>query len=395
MRLFQKKQPVEAAAAATVQLRRRQQHGFALLGGYVPLQHNEATLYRAIRENVPLVDACIYKILRLCGGVSVRCGDQQAQQGLERFLREVNTGRGQQGIHGFLDQYLDSMLMFGQGVGEMVLTRDGRDIAAVLCARAEDVAVCEGDSPLDFRLGAADEMGQIRPLPCQELLLFTPFNPETYAPYGVSLLRSMPFLTELLGKIYQAMGVNWERMGNVRFAVIYKPGEGELERGMAQERSQVLAREWSRAMEDTRDGSVRDFVAVGDVDIKVIGADNQVMDAAVPVRLILEQLVSKTGIPPFMLGLNWSSTERMSAQLADLLTSEMTAIRRTLTPVVARICRMWLRLHGFGCGFEVVWDDINLQDLVEEAKADWYRQQARKLKLENDLAENAGKERGV
>lgn len=395
MRLFQKKQPVEAAAAATVQLRRRQQHGFALLGGYVPLQHNEATLYRAIRENVPLVDACIYKILRLCGGVSVRCGDQQAQQGLERFLREVNTGRGQQGIHGFLDQYLDSMLMFGQGVGEMVLTRDGRDIAAVLCARAEDVAVCEGDSPLDFRLGAADEMGQIRPLPCQELLLFTPFNPETYAPYGVSLLRSMPFLTELLGKIYQAMGVNWERMGNVRFAVIYKPGEGELERGMAQERSQVLAREWSRAMEDTRDGSVRDFVAVGDVDIKVIGADNQVMDAAVPVRLILEQLVSKTGIPPFMLGLNWSSTERMSAQQADLLTSEMTAIRRTLTPAVARICRMWLRLHGFGCGFEVVWDDINLQDLVEEAKADWYRQQARKLKLENDLAENAGKERGV
>lgn len=395
MRLFQKKQPVEAAAAATVQLRRRQQHGFALLGGYVPLQHNEATLYRAIRENVPLVDACIYKILRLCGGVSVRCGDQQAQQGLERFLREVNTGRGQQGIHGFLDQYLDSMLMFGQGVGEMVLTRDGRDIAAVLCARVEDVAVCEGDSPLDFRLGTADEMGQIRPLPCQELLLFTPFNPETYAPYGVSLLRSMPFLTELLGKIYQAMGVNWERMGNVRFAVIYKPGEGELERGMAQERSQVLAREWSRAMEDTRDGSVRDFVAVGDVDIKVIGADNQVMDAAVPVRLILEQLVSKTGIPPFMLGLNWSSTERMSAQQADLLTSEMTAIRRTLTPVVARICRMWLRLHGFGCGFEVVWDDINLQDLVEEAKADWYRQQARKLKLENDLAENAGKERGV
>ena len=144
-------------------------------------------------------------------------------------------------------------------------------------------------------------------------------------------------------------------------------------------------------MESTRGGSIRDFVAVGDVDIKVIGADNQILDSSVPVRQILEQLVSKTGIPPFMLGLSWSSTERMSTQQADLLTTEMTAIRRSLTPAVERICQMWLRTHGYGCGFQVVWDDINLQDLVEEAKADWYREQTRKLALENAaMAREAG-----
>ncbi|MCI8301341.1 MAG: serine/threonine protein phosphatase, partial [Oscillospiraceae bacterium] len=239
----------------------------------------------------------------------------------------------------------------------------------------------------DFALCAMNEFGQIKPLPYQQLLLFTPFNPEAHAPYGVSLLRSMPFLTELLSKIYHAIGVNWERMGNVRFAVVYKPGDGEWERGMAQERSRQLASEWSRAMESTRSGSVRDFVAVGDVDIRVIGADNQILDSSVPVRQILEQLVSKTGIPPFMLGLSWSSTERMSTQQADLLTTEMTAIRRALTPAVERICRMWLRMHGYGCAFRVVWDDINLQDLLEEAKAGWYREQTRKLALENDRLE--------
>ena len=71
---------------------------------------------------------------------------------------------------------------------------------------------------------------------------------------------------------------------------------------------------------DTRSGSVRDFVAVGDVDIQVIGADAPVLDSEVPVRQILEQVVAKTGIPPFMLGLSWSSTERMSSQQADMLT---------------------------------------------------------------------------
>ena len=77
----------------------------------------------------------------------------------------------------------------------------------------------------------------------------------------------------------------------------------------------------------------------------------------------------------------------MSAQQADILTSELTAIRRTLTPVVEKICELWLRLEGYGCPFQVVWDDINLQDCLEEAKAEWYIQQARRLRLENDMLE--------
>ena len=149
----------------------------------------------------------------------------------------------------------------------------------------------------------------------------------------------------------------------------------------------MLASEWSRAMQDTKGGSVRDFVAVGDVDIRVIGADAPILDSQVPVRQILEQVVAKTGIPPFMLGLSWSSTERMSSQQADMLTTEVTAIRRTITPVVERICRLWLQMHGYTCGFEVQWEDINLQDEVEDARAALYREQARKLRLENDAAE--------
>ena len=135
-------------------------------------------------------------------------------------------------------------------------------------------------------------------------------------------------------------------------------------------------------MQAGRRGSVRDFVAAGDVDIRVIGADNQMMDSEATVRQILEQMVAKTGIPPFLLGLSWSSTERMSAQQADMMTSEITAIRRALEPVVERVCRFWLRLHGFDSRVSVEWQDINLQDLVEEARAELYRQQARAVEAE-------------
>lgn len=375
MKWFEKKKPV--GNPPQVQLRDWERHPFGVLDQYVPLRSGELTLYRSIREAVPIIDAAIWKMVRLCGGVQVRCGDTRAQQGLNRFLATVDTGRGQQGIQSFLDQYLDCMLTCGQGVGEMVLEPQGKTIAALLCADPALVEIREGDSPLDFRLCVREDGGQPRELPWQQLLLFTPFQPEAEHPYGVSMLRSMPFLTGVLLKIYQALGQNWERVGNLRFAVVCKPDENSPL--SAQERGEQVASQWSQAMQSSRQGAVRDFVAVGDVDIKVIGADNQILDSEVPVRQILEQLVAKTGIPPFLLGLSWSSTERMSAQQADLLTSEITAIRRSLEPMLWRICRLWLRLGGYDDQVSIDWEDINLQDIVEEARAQLLHAQAEEI----------------
>ena len=242
----------------------------------------------------------------------------------------------------------------------------------------EQVEAKRGDNPLDFKL-CLRQAGEPKELPWQELLLFTPLQPTGDCPCGVSMLRSMPFLAGILLKIFQATGQNWERAGNLRFAVVCKPGEDEG--AFAQERCRQIAGEWSEAMQAGRAGQVRDFVAVGDVDVKVIGADGPILDSQVPVRQILEQLVARTGIPPFMLGLSWSSTERMSTQQADLLTSEITAIRRSVEPALERVGELWVRLHGFGGGVKIDWEDINLQDIVEEAKAELYRAQAEKIRL--------------
>ena len=102
--------------------------------------------------------------------------------------------------------------------------------------------------------------------------------------------------------------------------------------------------------------TVKDFVAVGDVSVKVIGADNNVLSSEIPVRQLLEQLVAKTGLPPYMLGLSWSTTERMSAQQADVLTSELEAYRRILTPVIEKISRLFLALGSYDTSLKVIWD---------------------------------------
>ena len=265
----------------------------------------------------------------------------------------------------------------GRAVGEMVVA--GGHMRGVCWGDVTQLQVREKPDSLDVELCAEDESGQVRPLPYQDLLLFTTMKPEPEHPYGVSLFRGMPFLAEILLKIYQTIGANWERAGNVRYSVVCK-NDGELDPEAAQERGDQIAREWARAIEDGKNGTVRDFVAVGDVEIRVIGSESPILDSQIPVRQIMEQLIAKTGLPPFLLGMSWSTTERMCAQQADLLTSELWALRRTVEPALEQICRTYLALEGRDPRVEILWDDISLQDITEEAKADLYTAQAQQAR---------------
>ena len=367
--------------AAATQLRAEEGMRFAGLGGQVPLGGSEAMLYRGIRQSVPILDAAVGKLIRLVGGFEFSCSDPRAGKALEEFCRKVPVGRGQVGLESFLAGFIDSMLTYGRAVGELVTDTTG--LQAVLWGDVTRLELRQGESPLDIEIWGPDQFGQPEPLPRQELLMFATLNPEAGSPYGVSMFRGMPFLAEILMKIYQTVGRNWERAGNVRYAVVYRPGNENVDQTTAETRLSTMAQQWSRAMEDTKGGSVRDFVAVGDVDIRVIGADGPVLDSEVPVRQILEQLAAKTGLPPFLLGLSWATTERMSQQQADMLTSELWAIRRAVTPVLEKIGETYLRLRGWDCGCRVEWEDISLQDMVEEARTRLYQVQADNLKKED------------
>jgi hypothetical protein len=365
---FRKK---EQRVAASVQT--RPEESFRL-GRGMPPGPGERALYRALRENVPIIDASIYKLRRLLGSFQVECPDKAAQEALERFLADVPVNAAGQGIDAFLGTYFEDLLTYGNAVGEMVVS--GGQVAALYNASLECVEL-EQAGPLEAKVSVWDGSRR-RGCPYPQLLLISALNPEAGSVRGTSLLRGLPFVSETLLKIYKTLGVNWDRLGNVRFAVTCKPDPSGLYAG---ERAQQMAQEWRRAM---RAGEVNDFVAVGDVSIKAIGADNQILDSDVPVRQMLEQIVAKLGVPPFLLGLSWSSTERMSSQQADMLTSELDAYRRVLTPVVRKICRTWLALSGFETECQVEWDEITMQDEVDHANARYLTAQARQLEREEE-----------
>lgn len=381
---MKRKKQESGAMAAVCQLRGGNIHPFGAMRHFTPLGGGEERVYREMRESIPVLDAAVGKMVRLCGGFEVRCKNAQAQHKLNTFLQMMPCGRGQMGIESFLSGYLDSLLTYGRAVGEMVVA--GGKLRAVCWGDVTTLEVQEGNDSLDVVLWGMDDHGLMRPLPYQHLLLFTTMNPEPAHPYGVSMFRGMPFLADILLKIYNTIGSNWERAGNLRYSVICKGGEN-LDPVTAQERGKSVAEQWAKAMEDGKNGTVRDFVAVGDVEIKVIGGEAPLLDSEVPVRQILEQLVAKTGLPPFLLGLSWSTTERMSTQQADILTSELWALRRTVEPAMRKICQTFLALEGLDNRVEILWDDISLQDITQESQAALYNAQAEKYRAEAKLAQ--------
>lgn len=100
----------------------------------------------------------------------------------------------------------------------------------------------------------------------------------------------------------------------------------------------------------------------------------------------MEQLIAKLSVPPFLLGLNWSTTERMSSQQADILTSELEYYRRLITPVIRKIASAYLMQIGSDSEAYVEWDNINLQDESVLADARLKNAQAEEIerKLENE-----------
>lgn len=345
----------------------------------------EKELYDRLRYAVPLIDAAITKIVRLTGGFSIISPDARFQESLDRFCAEVPVGLHSRSISCFADQFLDSLLTYGSAVGEIVLDEGEKTIAGLWNGDSSKVSVTAGSTPFDRRYAVKCNDGSLKHIKHPERIVYGSLTG------GHSILRGLPALSGVLLRIYQCIGQNFDRAGNVRYAVTYKPKDGTGEFADAKEKAVQIAREWADGMNSAHYGRVKDFVAVGDVDIKVIGAENQLFDTEIPVRQLIEQIIAKLSIPPFLLGLTWSSTERMSSQQADILTSELEYYRRILTPVLCEIGNAFLRVNGICGECTVEWNHINLQDESVLAQTRLNNARAMEIEMRLGINENGGK----
>lgn len=338
----------------------------------------EYQLYDALRYNVPVIDAAIRKIVRLTGGLRLVSENPAAQAVLDRFSVQVPVNVTGRSLQLFIDQMLNSLLTYGNAFGELIPDENGVPATLLTAYPGAVKTEVSSDGRCSFSVRQGDAFA---PLCYPERILFAALDPPAGSIMGVSILRGLPAVSKILLRIYECIGQNYDRAGNIRYAVTYHPDSDSA--AFAKEHAKAIADTWQQGIRAAKYGEVQDFVAVGDVDIRVIGAENQLFDTNIPVRQLLEQIVAKLSIPPFLLGLQWSSTERMSAQQADILTSELEYFRRLLTPILHRIGTEVLHGAGFSEEPEICWDIINLQDETELADARLKNAQAEEIELCN------------
>lgn len=351
------------------------------LSGFIPRQVNP-WFYSALREALGPLDGGIDRLVTMDGIISVEGDNDKLTQTIERdFLRAIPVNDLEHGFQAFFSAQGDMMLEQGSAVGEMVMDKRGKELLALRLADTRGIIFQRDDTQLETwyrplrpcpggRRDGTDAIetvirnnGTLQPLTDSYMVSqgFVQLNPATmiYAgynahatnPYGVSIMRSIEFVSQLLVRIQNATGLAWDRFGDPLFHVLYKTKNRTLRAGEdIDKRRDALAKDFQKVLLAKRSGNSADFVqAVGaddDVQINVIGKGNDILQMEVPARHMLDQVLSKFGLPSWMLGVEVRVSGSMGDQQSEMvIQASKTRFKRRL-PGLERIVETWLRGRG-------------------------------------------------
>jgi hypothetical protein len=356
----------------------------------IPAKEN-LYLNEQLVEMIPIIGAAVDRITQLVGCPKVESENKALAAEVNDWWMNLKVNRVQTGGGNLFSGWIKSHLVYGRAHVEIIPSATYRDVYALQLLHSRTIEA----RPRENRYGVEwvqqwVTFGEPRLLD-DDLLLTIVHDVRDDNPNGTSLLYGLPFVAEIYNKLLASLKETWERFGVPSYVVRYIPNENISDpdgtRGTAF-LNQALAGLQSHASARAN-GMGRDFGVVGDGSIEILGANGETLDIEVPGRQILEQIVAKTGLPPWMLGLHWSTTERMSSVQASLLSEQIDEVREHAEAEWRYLVDLRQALVGRPLpeGWKTHWDAPSLIDQMETAtakKAEEEAQSARLKRLERE-----------
>ena len=349
----------------------------------------QPAFFEFLRESIPIVDAAIHRLVSLDGHIEVGGKSKDLVDEIADWMDNIAVNDVQRGLQAFHQSLTNEAFEQGFGLGEFVAEEKGKDIIGLRTADSKYIQFSRAAAGLEISQKSDDDHDW-RELKPESLIYFSIHN-ENQNPYGTPLMRSCEFVSKVLMTIQNATLNVWERFGDPSFNIIYKTSKKDGA-DHATRRTQIET-EFNTALRAKREGKSADFIRAIDKDseitIEVIGHDNQVLEMEVPARHVLEQIVAKTGLPPWMLGLHWSTTERLSNAEAEMLLADVATRQSAKMPMFTNLVSTMLTLRGRRWkpgDWELSWANINLHDVVAQAQARFLNAQADMYYLQNAAA---------
>lgn len=336
----------------------------------IPQQQN-LYLLEQIPQLIPSVGSAMRILTQLVGCPKVESENKAAQEEAMEWWEKVNVNQTGTGGGVWFSGHVKDHLLYGRAHAEIIPRFSLTDIYALQELHPRTIEMRPRPEGYGVDLIQSLFFGLSQPLD-RDLTLTTIHDYQQDNPHGCSIICNLPRVAEILNKMLQSLSNTWERFGMPTFVVIYKPAkeisdpEGTKGREVVSEAMTGL----EAAVLAKANGETRDFGASGDFDIRILGAEGEALDIEVPGRLILEEITSVFGLPPWMLNKHWSTTERLSIEQAKLLGENITEIRQHLMPSIRYLFNLRQAFVGRPFEFEVTWDAPSLVDAQAEAQAE-------------------------
>lgn len=385
------------------------------LNGYIPRKVNP-WYYEGLREALGILDGALCRLVTVDGIIGVEGGNDKLVQTIQRELIDnIPVSDLQGGLQAFYSGQGNELYEQGFTVGEMIMDRRGRELVGLRVADSKGVLFQRDHSgllqtwyqpPMPNARGRRDGtdavetvmrntvqqhsvsviQGKGYTLLTPERMVYSVFNPENDQPYGVSLLRGIEFVSQILLKMHNATGQAWERFGDPVFHVNYKTKNRALKDDALETRRQKLANSLAAALTAKKGGNSADFVtAVGaddDITVTIIGSEGQALEIEMPARHLLEQMLAKFGLPAWMLGMQFSTAERMADNQAEVVLQESKTRFAARTPGLNRLVETWMRGRGLTWrpgDWQLVQHLPNLRDELKRAQAGFLNAQTQMM----------------
>lgn len=214
-------------------------------------------------------------------------------------------------------------------------------------------------------------------------MVYNAFRPESNNPYGVSVLRSVEFVSQILLRMQNATGRVWDRFGDPSFQIKYKTKNRALKQADLDKRVSQISADLANVLSAKRNGNSGDLAhAIGaddDITLDVIGGNGHVIDLKMPANHMVEQILAKLRIPGWMLGLSEAQAGRMADQQSEMVLMESKVRFERRIASLKTIVTTWLRGEGITWkpgAWNVVQELPNLRDVQKMAQARFLNAQA-------------------
>lgn len=348
----------------------------------------EASFYEFLREAIPIIDAAINRLTSLDGHILVKGNNEALVEEIKEWFYNVTVNSVQKGVQAFHQNLTSEAFEQGFSIGEFVVNKKRTDIIELRTADSKYIKFKRNKSGgLDIYQKSDADLTE-RLLNPENLLYFS-INNENQNPYGTALFRSCEFVSKILVTMQNALLNVWERFGDPSYHVHYKAGSSGMNMNL-EDRRKKIETDFNSVITAKRQGKSGDLITAGgkdsDVIIKVIGADGQMLEFEVPGRHVQEQIIAKTGMPAWMLGMHWSTTERLSDAEAEMLLGDVATRQAAKMPLFYNLVRTLLLLRGRAWkkgDWGLEWAQVNLRDILKQAQARFMNAQADMYYLQN------------